>query len=203
MVLLFVLGMPVSDNPNLSPGIFLLENLIEAVVFTLLPIIIVLKYYDGTIAEIGFTRQSFGRNLLAGVLVGFLIWGIVSIVDIGIKSIWGKGSQNPYIQMLEMADSPISYFVVLISIVILGPVSEEVYSRGFAYTIFKKRFGKTIGLIFSSLLFTSLHFDIRQAIQIFFASVGLTLLFERTKSLVPVVTAHAIINVCSVYLGKA
>ena len=189
-------------GPNSHTGTFFFESLIEAIVFTLLPILIVSKYYDADLEEIGLTLQSFKRSLLVGIAVGLLLWGVVSIFDVGIRSIWGKGPKHPYVQMLEMSDASFSYFIVLFDIVLLGPVSEEVYIRGFAYTIFKKRFGKFISLILSSLLFTGFHFNIRGAIQIFIASVGLTLLFERTKSLVSVITAHAVMNLCSLYIGN-
>jgi uncharacterized protein len=197
-----ILGVALSENPNSSPGRFFLEHLIDASIFTLLPIYIVSRYYDSDLSEIGITFDSFKKNLLKGVAVGLLLWGVVSLFDYGIKSIWGDGPKNQYAQMLATSDNSISFIVVLITLIILGPLSEEVYTRGFAYTIFKKRYGRSVGLILSSLLFAGLHFDIRNAIQIFIASACLTFLFERTKSLIPVITAHAVMNVCSVYFGK-
>jgi uncharacterized protein len=197
-----ILGVSPSEDPNSSPGLFLLEHLIDASIFTLLPIYIVSRYYDSDPSEIGITFDSYKKNLLIGVAFGLLLWGVISIFDAGIKSIWGEGPKNQYAQMLATSDNPVSFLVVLITLIILGPLSEEVYTRGFAYTILKKRYGRSIGLILSSLLFTGLHFNIRNAIQIFIASACLTFLFERTKSLLPVITAHAVINVCSVYIGK-
>ena len=195
-------GEGVLNNTDISLKLFLLEDIVDNLILFLLPIFFVTKVYKANINEIGFTLQDLKRNSGLGFIVGVSLWIAASILDFAIESIWGVSPIHPYIQQLEGADTLISYFAILISIILLAPISEEVYCRGFAYTIFKRRFGKIAGVILSSLLFAGLHFNALWFIQIFIIGIGLALLFERTGSLVSVIIAHSISNLLSMYVGN-
>jgi len=197
-----VFGKGVLEDTNLSPAMLILEDFVDAIIFTFLPVLFVIKLYGSNLEEIGISFRKFAKNLLSGLMFGALLWVGISICDMIAKNIFGEFPAHPYIRKLEMSDSPMTYFAVLTSIIILGPISEEVYFRGFAYTVLKKRYGKSIGIILSSLLFAAVHFNLYWIIQIFLIGVGLALLFESTGSLISVVVAHSLINLLSVYVGR-
>ena len=88
-------------------------------------------------------------------------------------------------------------FVMLI----LMPVGEEILFRGIAYTGFAGRFGQTKGMALSALLFAVLHGYIRSfmpsvlgGIPIFLMGVTLAWLYIRTKSLIPCIITHSLVN---------
>jgi len=195
-------GKGVLEDTNLSPGMLILEDFVDAIIFTFLPVLFVIKLYGSNLEEIGISFRKFAKNLLSGLIFGALLWVGVSICDMIAKNIFGEFPVHPYIRKLEMSDSPMTYFAVLTSIIILGPISEEVYFRGFAYTVLKKRYGKSIGIILSSFLFAAVHFNLYWIIQIFLIGVGLALLFESTGSLISIVVAHSLINLLSVCVGR-
>ncbi len=195
-------GEGVLSNTGISLKLFLLEDIADTLILFLLPIVFVTKVYDANVKEIGFTLQDLKKNLGLGFIVGISLWIVASVLDFVVESIWGVSPIHPYIQQLEGSDTLISYFAILISIILLAPLSEEVYCRGFAYTIFKNRFGKIAGVILSSLLFAGLHFNALWFVQIFIIGIALALLFERTGSLVSVIIAHSISNLLSMYIGN-
>ena len=88
-------------------------------------------------------------------------------------------------------------FVMLI----LMPVGEEILFRGIGYIGFAGRFGQTKGMVLSALLFAALHGYIRSfvplvlgGIPIFLMGLTLAWLYIRTKSLIPCIVTHSLVN---------
>ena len=85
--------------------------------------------------------------------------------------------------------------------IILLPVGEEVLFRGIGYISLAGRFGQAKGMVLSALLFAALHGYIRAFIPLVLEGVpmflmGLTLawLLVRTKSLIPCIITHSVVN---------
>ncbi len=89
-------------------------------------------------------------------------------------------------------------------LLILVPVGEEILFRGIAYTALSYRFGHTKGLLLSALLFAALHGTIIYLIPIFLTGLALALLYTRTKSLIPSIITHSLINLITlmIWFGK-
>ena len=191
-----ILGLSLDKNE--SPCVFLFNRIVQALVLLLLPIFVAGKYYDAEFEDLGITSHHFIRNIFIGLLVGVLMVAIISALEPAVAHFLGKDHDQLVVRMLRKSKGSVVFFILTFSAVLLAPLSEEVFNRGFTYTIIRKRFGKVIGLILSSLFFVALHFDIWNAAYLFIMSIGLTLLFERTKSLVPGITAHALINLTTV-----
>jgi membrane protease YdiL (CAAX protease family) len=191
-----ILGL--SLDKNKSPCIFLFNSTIQALVLLLLPIFVAGKYYDAEFEDLGITAHHVIRNIFIGLLAGALLISIISALQPAIAQFLGGDHDQLAVRMLRKSKSSVVFFIMTFSAVFLAPLSEEVFNRGFTYTIIRKRYGKVIGVILSSLFFVALHFDIWNAVYLFIMSIGLTLLFERTKSLVPGITAHALVNLTTV-----
>ena len=93
--------------------------------------------------------------------------------------------------------------IILIGFVmlILLPVGEEILFRGIAYISLAGRFGQTKGILLSALLFALLHGYIRSfvplvlgGIPIFFMGLTLAWLYIRTRSLIPCIITHSLVN---------
>ncbi len=85
--------------------------------------------------------------------------------------------------------------------VILLPVGKEILFRGIAYIGLAGRFGQTKGILLSALLFAVLYGYIRSfvplvwgGIPIFLMGVTLAWLYIRTKSLIPCILTHSLVN---------
>lgn len=87
-------------------------------------------------------------------------------------------------------------------------VLEEIIYRGIIYSTIRERIGIIPGVILSSLLFAVGHMrsSADTIIAMFFVGIILALIYERTKSLYPLMLAHAINNLIvliTVYLIRA
>src|SRR5713226_8687607 len=122
-------GGEVVDVDYKNPGTFLFEELVIAGVMIVVPLLVVRYTYHASLEEIGISSNRIAEYLIIGIIAGIFIWIATSVVDFGVENIIEKGDVNPYMRSLRSADSYLSYSVILGSIVLLGPISEEVYFR--------------------------------------------------------------------------
>ncbi|HXV19228.1 MAG TPA: CPBP family intramembrane glutamic endopeptidase, partial [Candidatus Omnitrophota bacterium] len=90
------------------------------------------------------------------------------------------------------------YFTFFVAI--LGPIIEEVFFRGFAYTAFRRKWGVVRGMLASSAVFALMHMNLIAFFPIFVLGIFLAYLFEKTGSLVPSMTVHMVHNLIMVSL---
>ena len=88
--------------------------------------------------------------------------------------------------------------LTVLLVVIVAPVAEEVFFRGFLYPAFKKRFGKWLGVLISALIFGLFHINIWLIIPISLIGLINILLYERTKSLDSCIILHSMNNLMAV-----
>ncbi len=131
-----------------------------------------------------------------------MLWASISLLDLALGRLVGEPTPHPYMLFLEKLQGGAGRAVLLVAIAILGPVSEEIFYRGFAYTVFRRRYGTLVGVISSSALFTGMHFSISRGLQVFMFGMGLAGLYEwRRRTLITPIAAHTVINLLSVYVG--
>lgn len=180
----------------------LAEDIFDALILSFLPILLVVKGYRARLAEIGLHTQSLVRNFVTGVIAGTVIWGVVFVFDAAIEALIGPIKLHPYLERLNGATSLFGQVVVMFSIVVLAPISEEIYFRGFVYTILRKNYGVAIGILVSSILFSIVHFDSFSVTQVLIAGVGFAFLFHLTRSLVPSIVAHTTFNLLTIFVSR-
>jgi membrane protease YdiL (CAAX protease family) len=161
-----------------------------------------IKNQKGGWASLGFRIPENG--FLKEVLYGFLGYCCVFpifIVTLGvlliIVSLTGyEPEAHPLVNIFleEETRSPwVVYYSVFLAIII-APILEEVFFRGFCYNIFKKEWGVTLALMLSSSLFALIHQNIFAFLPIFALGFALAYLYEVRRSLVASVTMHIIHN---------
>jgi hypothetical protein len=79
-------------------------------------------------------------------------------------------------------------------LIVVAPLAEEVFFRGFLYQAFRNSFGVLPGALLSALIFGAIHFEFFKLIQLAILGVILALLFEKTRSLWPPIILHGINN---------
>ncbi|MDZ7837631.1 MAG: CPBP family intramembrane glutamic endopeptidase [Actinomycetota bacterium] len=85
-------------------------------------------------------------------------------------------------------------------VAVVAPFSEEIFFRGFLYSAFKKAWGVNAGLFLSSLLFALVHMEVYSFIPIFLIGWMLAYMFEKTRSLFPVIFLHAVYNLILIHV---
>lgn len=126
------------DNTNKPPIIFFIEEVVDNSILIFLVVFYVTKRYRSNISEIGFIFEKVRKNICLGILTGVLLRIFCIVINFIIESLGGIIPEHPDLELLRNADN-ITYAVVLTSIIFLVPIAEEMYCRGFTYTIFKIR----------------------------------------------------------------
>jgi membrane protease YdiL (CAAX protease family) len=83
-----------------------------------------------------------------------------------------------------------------ISVIILAPILEEFFFRGFAIEYLKKNgFSNWFIIVFTSLIFGLLHLPGIMQIHLFFMGAGLAVVYLKEKNIVYPIILHMIFNV--------
>lgn len=93
--------------------------------------------------------------------------------------------------------STLTLVCMSLAVIILVPVAEEIFFRGYLYGALKSKMGLA-AIPVASLLFAAAHLYLVQGVAIFLVALGLVVLYERQGSLWPSVVAHATINTLGV-----
>lgn len=88
--------------------------------------------------------------------------------------------------------------LALVATVVVTPLAEEVFFRGFAFPPLRRRLGLAAGIAADALLFALLHFAPTVLPPIFILGILFCLLYEYTGSLWPGILLHATVNALSV-----
>ena len=168
--------------------------------------------YRRTVKSIGLgysgNLTDFGLPLLLAPVLAFVSVGFMQGISWFSQEIplEGLGSLTQWEQQQwsnSMPENPRDGTVILLGFVmlILLPVGEEILFRGIAYIGLAGRFGQTKGMVLSALLFAVLHGYIRSfvpsvlgGIPIFLMGLTLAWLYIRTKSLIPCIITHSLVN---------
>ena len=87
-----------------------------------------------------------------------------------------------------------NYLFTLGSIVILGPIVEELMFRGFVYQSIKKAFGIWPAILLSALLFGIWHMELVQTVYVSIVGVGLAIVYEYAGNMVYPALLHILNN---------
>jgi membrane protease YdiL (CAAX protease family) len=94
-----------------------------------------------------------------------------------------------------MRGGPAEAVGLFITAVLAAPLFEEIAFRGLVYTSLRVRFGPWFSAVVSAALFTLLHvYSPLGMVVLFTGAVVSALVYERTRSLLPSIIAHAVHN---------
>jgi membrane protease YdiL (CAAX protease family) len=92
--------------------------------------------------------------------------------------------------------------LVLLVVTLLVPVAEEAFFRGFAYRLLRARWGALAALAITSVGFALVH-GLDPGAWLPVLPIGMILggLAERSRSLLPPVVAHGVVNGLAIVAG--
>lgn len=156
-----------------------------------------------TLRDIGWRR--FNGWAIVYALAGFAVYFIAYVVLLAIAS-----ALLPNINLNQQQDigfqqvsGNLQLAVTFLSLVVLPPIVEETFFRGFLFTSFRKRMGLWASIALTSVLFAIPHLLESQSggsllwvagIDTFTLSIVLCLLREKTGSLWPGILLHGFKN---------
>ena len=168
----------------------------------------VIKFKSG-LAGLGLTFKNIKRDMriaIGGYLTIIPVLAIIMIiVFIGLKVSSYEPPETKAFEILYKAKGPKILFVLTALVTIIGPIAEELFFRGFAYPVFRKRIGVRNAILLISAVFAMLHMNIVSFFPILALGILLAYLYEKTGSIIPSITVHIIHNsavIFFVYLYK-
>ena len=102
--------------------------------------------------------------------------------------------------LIVTTKSPLVLTLVVSIALVVAPLFEEVFFRGFAYPALKQRWGTTRALLLVSGAFAGIHFYIPGLAPLFVLALGFTLAYEYTGSLLAPITMHVLFNTTNLIL---
>jgi membrane protease YdiL (CAAX protease family) len=147
---------------------------------------------------IGLEIKNFLQNAFWGALgyVAFLPALLVVIfISNFIGSYFNIEPQTQPLFDLFLEEKRIAILVILtLFVVVIGPIIEEIFFRGFLYPALKKKVSAFSGMLLVSLIFASLHMNVIGFLPIFTLAFVLVYMFEKTGSLVTSIVIHCAHN---------
>jgi membrane protease YdiL (CAAX protease family) len=153
------------------------------------------------LGALGAPRRPLG-DAMVGIGTGLaivVVAGIVLAITTSIaEAILGHPPEEP-VQVASCVATPFALVLMGPVVIIAAPLAEETLFRGFLYSGLRRRFSVWPAAAISSALFGLVHFGgLEFALIIpalFVVGLGLALVYERRRSLLASILAHATFNV--------
>jgi len=167
----------------------------------LLPVVVILAWRRIHWKYLGFGKFDW-KTL--GLGCGLLIGGyIIILVHNGILFLLGVDTQGEAIlKLFASLDSPVWFLIVA---VVVAPLVEEIFFRGFLFQGFRQKYGWINATLLSSAIFAAAHLDLVSLIPTFILGVVLAYVYHRSNSVWPGIILHFLVNMfgaCGAYAAS-
>jgi membrane protease YdiL (CAAX protease family) len=142
-----------------------------------------------------FTLETMGIG--CGLLIGAYSIIIVHNVILYFLGVDTQGEE--IMKIFAELESPVWFFIVG---VVMAPIVEEVFFRGFLFQGFRQKYGWITAALLSSAIFAVAHMDLVALIPTFILGVVLAYVYHRSNSVWPGVILHFLVNAmgfCATY----
>jgi hypothetical protein len=151
---------------------------------------------------LGLSGASWRDLLYYGVCGGFVI-SLLMIIAMSVFLSFSHLSPQPQPVVDLIVSVSHDRWLFLGALLLAGvfaPVCEELYFRGFVYPVLRCRFGVPAAVLITSCLFAAIHFDLVRFLFLALLGAFLTMVCEKTRSLIPAIAAHSAYNLASILL---
>ncbi len=155
--------------------------------------------------DLGFRKFSLFRGILLGILWFIIIRVLVFIYGLAISLIASITRVNPPEEIANRIPDAFGagYSGLLIAIVIaviIAPVVEEMFFRGFLYPAFKRRIGVGWAIFITAVIFGISHASPWLMVPTAIIGGCLAYLYEKEGSLGPPIILHSLNNLVSIII---
>ena len=154
-----------------------------------------IRYHEPVARSLGWRRPNI--NLLLAAFGGFILALILSALGSVLKT---PKISSPFD---ELTKTGFSFGLFAVVAIVLAPLLEEFFFRGFIQPLLSRTFGTITGVVLTAGLFGALHgpeysWVWQYALFITLAGVVFGILRARTNSIVPSVVMHGCFNAVSI-----
>lgn len=154
--------------------------------------------HDSNLQAIGLTTTGLGKGVALGIGLGIPLYIGAMILTYLYVQLFGPSKTDYLSRSLEEASSgtvnPGLMILFVFTLVVLAPICEEIFFRGYMYPALRNRMGMQPAMILNGILFAAAHFDLVGFLPRLLLGYGLCYLFERNHTLAGPITGHALYN---------
>lgn len=175
------------------------RNLVEnflLIAFVVLFIVSFLQFSGINVGALGgFMRMSFVRALSTGVILLFFAYPLIVLCDTITQWFFGGGSSKQSIVEFFSGSRTIEQRALIIFFAVaIAPVVEEFLFRFFLYGVFRRYFGRLLGIVLSALLFAAAHTHFPSFVPLFVLGSCFAIAYEWSGSILVSMTMHSLFN---------
>lgn len=145
--------------------------------------------------------KSKMNALVIAIAVCIITFGVSGITTQFLEFVYAHLSDAPlFEQSLQSYDESWGgideepYIFVFLSVVILGPIVEELLFRGVLFNVLAKNFGNAFGVLISGITFGIWHMEFVQSIYTAFLGVAIAIIYMYTRSILFPILCHCLYN---------
>src|SRR6267378_2643065 len=143
----------------------------------------------------GLTRVNFRRAFATGLVLMIFAYPLIIFADWLTARVFGSGSSRQGIVELFSSSQLLEQRIIIIVVAVaVAPIAEEFVFRFFLYGVFKRYFGRFLGIIFSALLFAGVHAHLPSLAPLFVLGSCFAIAYEWSGSILVSMTMHALFN---------
>lgn len=166
----------------------------------LLPVVLIFVWRRVHWKYVGFGKFKWETlGIGCGLLIGAYSIIIVHNVILYFLGVSTQGEE--IMKIFAQLESPVWFFIVG---VVLAPMVEEVFFRGFLFQGFRQRYGWVAAMLLSSAVFGAAHMDLVALIPTFILGNVLAYVYHMSNSVWPGVILHFLVNAmgfCGTYFA--
>ena len=169
-------------------------------------VIMILCWRANVIDLFGLRWRHWYLAPLIGGLVGFVMLSFSAVLSMAGYNEWMAdlaGVEDPsqdVVKMIKENDDPVTLVLMAVLACVGAPIAEEVVFRGYIYGVAKKFSNIAFAVVFSGLLFATVHMNMAGMLPLFVLGVALALVYEATGSLWTPIAAHFAFNAANIGL---
>ncbi len=150
------------------------------------------------ISHLGLSKKAFPKNIFFGLTSYITLFPsllVALFISIWLSDLFKIMPPDQPIQNFFMKENSVGMVAFGLTLVLLmGPVVEEIFFRGFFYNALKVKWGKKWAILSSGVLFAVLHANLVGFLPIALLGCLLAYSYELTGSLFTSITIHVLHN---------
>jgi membrane protease YdiL (CAAX protease family) len=161
----------------------------------LFPTVVILSIRHADYKLLGYRKFNINFILIGcGLLVPAYL---IVLINNTLFLMFGKNIQaNEIVQLLSTLSSPYSF---IFTGVILAPIVEETFFRGFLFAGFRQRYGYNRAALLSSAIFAAAHLQPSVLIPTFVLGYLFSYLYQKSNSIFPGMLMHFLVNAFGIF----
>jgi len=142
-------------------------------------------------------RLALGRSTLTPIAQLVVAAGATGLsTGIGVLTflLGVQSASTQDLNQIIVQAPPVWWGLGFLAVVIMAPVCEEIFFRGYMQSRLSARLGPVWAILITSVFFGFMHLDLVHSVQTFFLGIVLGYIAWRSGSIVPAIVAHFVNN---------